>query len=372
MFQSNNFNALTRKDDQKPPLVFPGITIPDPSEADLKWQVKFDQAAAKQKDYKCAELLKRAANACSYWRVAYALNVRHQAADPDSVFSLNSNTSEYSDDMGPHFGPELAGRLWEGGDNTTKEMMVRGLYPPKIPNIFIDTKPIRHFHTDTLVNWLPHVESEELKQEILLPVITKGTADDIISAVKSGVAIDFKESAPLKTAILRKDPEIVKLMIDLGANIFNDYEDCIDLAHKQGCLDIVNVLQDCRRAREIDAGLTPSAPRFPTETAPGWVVVNKNFAELVRPRSPDGSQLKYQFDFETGMATFIYEKNGVTAAPTAQSFAQLENPALLHKAIDEIQKSGHQPPDLSPHLNPPAKRQPVKPIRRPQPPPSTK
>lgn len=331
---------------RKPPLVFPGVTIPSATVSDRIWKEKFDKYAHRKKNRKCASMLRGAMEEQIFWRIAYALETRHQDEQPDRVFSIRNDfsiTSEYTlDDYLTR--PTISDDI--------KEMVINGFYPQH--RAFVDFRTLADFHRDTLMTWAEHAEKDVLNV-IFLATIYRGEADDIVKLLEMGAGINCKNGAPsedyrtpLRCAISRQDCTVLQQVIDLGANIFFEFDHLMEQAYKHGNLDIVKTLKDAREAQEKSAGLQSKSQ---TNSTDGWTALSATFAEFSRPKGRTGLQVTYQFDFDAETVNCIYEKENAISAPTIIPLYQMSNPALVQKAADTIEQSGYPRPDTERALN---------------------
>ncbi|MGM0422262.1 MAG: hypothetical protein ACQEQL_04085 [Pseudomonadota bacterium] len=335
MGEDNIFEALMEmRPDKKPPLVFCNVEIPAPTDQDEKWLDKFQKYARRQNSKKCAHLMENAVKAEDIWRIAAGLAHRHQQDNPDSIFSYNTPVRQ---------GLPLDSYIWlhRGASDTAREMLLTGLAPQKTdlraPEL-IET--MTRFHRDTLMSW--HQKGcGDFLQPLFHVIVSKGTHDDIKTLINEG--IDLMPNT-LQRAIKRKDLAIVKTMVDHGANVFDNHEGLVNLAYESACLDIVKFLQNTKDEKERAAGLKK-------ETPSNWVALSETFAEFSRPQSPDGSQLKYQIDFETCLISLLYQQNEQITPSAVITFAQLDNPELLKTAADMIEKSGYKRPEIGPYTD---------------------
>ncbi|MGM0422263.1 MAG: hypothetical protein ACQEQL_04090, partial [Pseudomonadota bacterium] len=264
---------------RKPPLVFPGVTIPSATVSDRIWKEKFDKYAHRKKNRKCASMLRDAMEEKQFWRITYALERRHQDEQPDRVFSIRNDfgiTSEYTlDDC----------LTWDHISNDIKEMVINGFYPQH--RAFVDFRTLADFQRDTLMTWAEHAEKDVLNV-IFLATIYRGEADDIVKLLEMGAEINCKNGAPsedyrtpLRCAISRQDCTVLQQVIDLGANIFFEFDHLMEQAYKHGNLDIVKTLKDSREAQEKSAGLQSKSQ---TNSTDGWTALSATFAEYSRPK----------------------------------------------------------------------------------------
>jgi|GEM_PF-1636008 hypothetical protein len=350
----------------KPPLVFPGVTIPKSTQSDQEWHHKFDNYVRRKKNRKCALMLEIAAKEDNFWRIAYALETRHQHSDPDSVFTLYNQTSFRTD-------LTLDDCLWFSSVSCqAKEMIINAFYPKRHTEVSLKT--LTSFHRDTLMTWAEQA-NQTLLNSIFLATIYAGKADDIVKLCDMGADINCTYNAPgkdgataffrpLRSAVSRQDNDILKLLITLEANIFSEFDLLVEWAYKSGCLDMVKTLKDERETQESGAGLRPKTDTNTQENTntDGWTALSATFAEYSRPQGATGLQLTYQVDFDARLVSCVYEKDNCISAPTIIPLSQLEDPKLLQKAADVIEQGGYPRPDIEQAFNTLSRRAPIKTI----------
>jgi hypothetical protein len=372
MGEDTFFDILGEFRGKKAPVTFYGLdenSIPEPTKEDLKWEKRFAKIAQKKDMHKVRDILHCALVTSNIWRIKAGLEI--QAAYPDKDF-LEAGSPE-----------SLYRSVWEA-DPVITEMYINTYRPTVMSCNEIDPSLFDRLSMKTRKDWIKSGCGEFINP-LLTATIKENNANlDDIKILLDHRDIDFnyehctllreairQDYAKVIVPILEKKPDLLdvysisimqialeqentntlKILIDKGLDIFANNEFAFSTAKEQGKLEHLKILEQAKLDKIAKEGLT--APR---KSIDGWVALSETFVECTRPRSPDGSQRKYEFDFDSGYMAYAYrqEDNFIPFALKPLAEVHNENPQLIEKAVEALTALGCPAPDLTKIFNKPA------------------
>lgn len=348
--------------------------LPIPTAEDLEWGEKLLQAINKDSLEDAGALMYQAFSMKDPARIAIGLNIQQQ----NTSRNLLPSTWSYCISLEVcRAGPVIF------------DMYINSCYPTSL-----SYRAEREFKAafkelpvSTLQKWV-EAGCGGFLDTVFQRLFDIGTSEQIkssIAAAGDDFNIHLEDNALIETALTRQDQEIAQIIFDQKPNVIEtplillklslqhdntDYlkqliDDGIDLLVEQGAIfdlarqqqkaEHLEILETARRESILRDGL-----KKPCRTADGGLALSTAFIEYARPQSPDGSQSKYQVDFESGYMSIQYlTKEGYKPFSYQPLFkAYAENPQLIDKAIKALTSIGCPAPDLGRFFNNAAAKQP--------------
>lgn len=349
----------------RPPLVFHGIELPEPSAEDQKWAEKFARYASKGKVDPLRKMLHKALINKHINRIAAGLRIQYQY--PEQDFLAGGNPGKLYDDV------------WEA-DTKITEMYIN-TYAPTDPKHQRHQTLVSEFSSmapQTRVEWaekgagefLPAILCSFIKNEDFDRVkrILKNTNAEVTdqncaaltTALYSGNKdifniildampdnIDRQTGQIISQVISKADNETLQVLISRGLNIL-DYKDHVfERAQDKGRDDLMETLVNTYRQQSLDRrGLSADSDDK------NWKPLAENFVKYARP-TDETSHAEYQFDFNSGYMSYHYSHNDSAAQPVLKPISEVyrENPHLIEKAVQALVDAGHPAPEIFQSFN---------------------
>lgn len=353
---------------RRPPLVFHGVDLPEPTPEDLKWEKVFLKLLKKDEISELRDMLHEALIKENMAQIAMGLRLQYEHPHED-LLKAGDPLSLYS-------------TVWNTDRPAILEMYINTYSPTEFCHSEgVKQETLNNLSYKTRKDWYEKGCGEYITPLMLSFIETNHWQDALKLLRDRKFDVNYKSGAPvikmIKTGnwgmfqtMLQKDPDLTVRSRDIVATALRQeesaflntlvveknivshmaYTEINDLINTTKKEDYLNILKEARNARIKEYGINK-----PCRVTKNWTVLSETFVEFSRPKSPDGSRTKYQFDFDAGYMSYHYQSddNNKTipfeTKPLAEVYAQ--NPQLIDKAIKALTDIGCPAPDLSSIFN---------------------
>ena len=318
-----------------------GLTLPDPTKADLKWQEKFDNTYQKKQGRVDSSSLRmefiKYLKTNQLWRAYHILNTRYKSDDPDQVLNFTDLFGFTVDSVN-----DRICKLYTDNKIMPEARILAIAGGSPLGHDLYDMKAfLKSCSMQTVFQYLRHAPHAR-KNTCLELSASIGTLEDFKYILSMGANINDSPDT-LNNAIEKQDLAFVKFIVEHGGDIsLNNYE-CLAVAKSLGKDDIHAYLIEQQEQKTQQKKL--KAP--PKNNTSQWSTIDSKTVEWNQPSSDSGIRTTYQINFYTEMITALFRDNNrnFTATPP-QRFDALQNQKIIYDAALHLQNEGHDVTDL--------------------------